>query len=248
MKLKERLDAVIKLTEAINNFLSEYRPHTTNRSRKVSINEVNAKSMLDRHGEDGFIVISPCRGYFDFGLNPSDKTAKEKLAHINKERVKDIIKRIKNSGYSYTPVYGGFIENQGTENEEAVYERSFVIYNRDKRGSKLDMSNLFSFGLGLANIYNQDSFLVKAPNDTPKYYTKNGEVIMEYNGKTTFNDLSQEYFTDLHKNTHKFGNIDGRRPTRFSYVEAYINPAPQDLSEANVRYMMGEVFLPYRSM
>ena len=244
MILEEKIEKAV--TETLNNFLSEYRPHTTNKAKKVSINEVNAKSMLDRHGENGFIVISPCRGCLEFGLNPSDKRDKEKLAHINKERVKDIINKIKDSGYSYTPVYGGFIENQGTENEESVYERSFVIYNRDKRGNKLDMNNLFSFGLELANIYNQDSFLVKAPDDTPKYYRKDGSVTMEFNGKTTFNDVSQEYFTDLHKNTHKFGNIDGRRPTRFSYVEAYINPGPQDLSEANVRYMMGEVFLPYR--
>ena len=246
MILEEKIEKAV--TETLNNFLSDIGHHPSNYARKVSINEVNAKSMLDRHGENGFIVISPCRGYFDFGLNPSDKRDKEKLAHINKERVKDIIKKIKDSGYSYTPVYGGFIENQGTENEESVYERSFVIYNRDKRGNKLNMSNLFDFGLELANIYNQNSFLVKAPDDTPKYYTKDGKVAMEFNGKTTFNDLSQEFFTDLHKNTHKFGNMDGRRPTRFSYVETYINPAPQDLSEAHIRFMKGEVFLPYRSM
>lgn len=245
----KKLDNIIgeSVRKAVSeNFLKEHRPHTTNNARKVSINEINAKSMLDRHGEAGFIVISPCRGYADFGLENTPAN-KEKLAHINRERVKDIIGIIKKSGYSYTPVYGGFIENKGTDQEEQVYERSFVIYNHDRNGDIRDMSKLYDFGLYLAKKYNQDSFLVKAPGEPPKYITQNGDVDMEFSGKTTFNDLSQDYFTDLHKNTHKGGKMTDR-PSRFSYVECYINPAPMCLSEAHVRHVSGEVFLPYRSM
>lgn len=230
------------------NFLQEYRKGTFNKARMVSINELNAKTLLDNHSNYCFIVISPCRGYADFGLNPNEKGAKEQLANINKLRVKELIQIIKQSGYSYTPVYGGFIENKGTDNEENVYERSFIIYSQDKKGNVLDVNELVEFGKALAKKYNQDSFLVKIPNEPPRYIKKDGSVDMEFSGNVSFNDLSQQYFTDLHKNTHKFNNIGQRKPTRFSYVECYINPAPQCLSESHVRYCNNEIFLPYKSM
>lgn len=225
------------------NFLNEYRPGTNNNANLVSINEVNAKTLLQRHGESGFIVISPCRGFADFNLNPNDKQSVQKLAEINNKRVKQMIEQIKQSGYSYTPVYGGFIENIGTDNEQNVYERSFVIYNNKKGGENGDVRNLLEFGKQLAKEYNQDSFLFKAPNEKPKYITKDGDVDMEFSGNTSFNDFSQEYFTDLHKNTDKYSNEPNRKPTRFSYVESYINPAPQCYSERHVRSLNGEIFL-----
>ena len=231
-----------------NNFLCEFRPHTLNNAMKVSINEVNAKTMLSKHGESDFIAVSPCRGYSDFGINPSENGAEERLAAINNQRIREIIGLIKNSGYSYTPVYGGFIENKGTDNEQNVYERSFVIYNHDRNGNVGNMSKLIEFGLQLTKKYNQDSILVKSPGEKPKYITQNGEIDIEFDGKTTFNDMSQDYFTDLHKNTHKFKDSENRRPTRFSYVESYINPAPMGMSEAHSRHLNGEIFLPYRSM
>lgn len=229
-----------------NNFLWEYRPYTTNNGKLVPINEVNAKSLIGRHSENGFIAISPCRGYADFGLDPKDPSSKQKLAEINNERVKECIKAIKASGFSYTPAYGGFIENLGTEEEENVYERTFIIYNSKKGGGESDFNELYNLGIELAKRYNQDSFLAKAPGQPPRYITQDGDVDMEFSGKASFNDMSQEYFTDLHKNTDKFGNASNRKPTRFSYVESYINPAPQGLTEAHSRALSGEVFIPYR--
>lgn len=226
-----------------NNFIYEYKPNTANNADMVSINEVNAKTMLQRHGENGFIVISPCRGYSDFNINPNEPNAQQKLAEFNNKRIKSIISQIKQSGYSYTPVYGGFIENIGTENEENVYERSFVIYNEKRGGESGNITKLIEFGKDLAKQYNQDSFLLKAPGEKPKYITKDGDVDMEFSGNTSFNDFSQEYFTDLHKNTHKYRNDVNRKPTRFSYVESYVNPAPQCYSERHVRGLNGEIFL-----
>lgn len=247
-QLKERIKESIYNLLNDENFLQEYRKGAFNNARKVSINELNAKNLLDRHSKYGFIVISPCRGYSDFGINKNDKGAKEKLAQINNLRVKELISIIKQSGYSYTPVYGEFVENKGTDNEEIVYERSFIIYAHDKHGNVLDVNELVEFGKALASKYNQDSFLVKVPNEPPKYITSGGDVDMEFSGNVSFNDVSQQYFTDLHKNTHKFNDIGERKPTRFSYVECYINPAPQCLSESHVRYCNNEIFLPYKSM
>lgn len=231
------------VNEVVDNFLNDYRGSTNNHAKLVSINENNVKRMISTHSKSGYIVISPCRSGADFGIDPEvGKAEADKLAHINKVRVKGMIDDIKKSGFSYTPTYGGFIENKGEENETEVYERSFIIYNHYKDGNEGDFNDLYEFGLMLCKKYNQDSFLVQAPNETPKYITKNGDVDFEFNGNMSFNDLSQEYFTDLHKNTNK-GDISNRKPTRFSFTEAYINPKPQCYSERHVRHLNGEVFL-----
>ena len=44
-------------------------------------------------------------------------------------------------------------------------------------------------------------------------------------------------------NTDKFGNIENGKPTRFSFLESYINPAPQCYGERFKRDMNGEIFL-----
>ena len=240
------IEKIVK--ESIRNFLKEYRKDTVNNAELVSINEINAKTLISRHSKDGYIVISPCRGADDFKdiINPN-QSSNEQLAAINNKRIKEIIAIIKNSGYSYTPVYGGFIENLGTDKETNVYERSFVIYNHDKNGNVGDFKQLYGLGIQLAKKFNQDSFLCQAPNENPKYITQNGNVDVEFdNNKLAFNDISQEYFTDLHKNTDKFKNADKRTPTRFSYTECFINPSPQCLSESHARRINNEVTLPYR--
>ena len=48
---------------AIKNFLNEcYSENTSNKGDLVSLNEVNARSLIDRHSADGYVIISPCRG------------------------------------------------------------------------------------------------------------------------------------------------------------------------------------------
>lgn len=237
------IDMKIGEGKSRKNFIHEYKPSTCNNAELVSINEINAKTMLQKHGDSGFIVISPCRGYADFKLDPNNAQSKQKLSEINNQRIRQMISQIKSSGYSYTPVYGGFIENAGTKDEESVYERSFVVYNKRRDGSEGDMKKLIDFGQALAKEYNQDSFLVKEKGEKPKYITQDGDVDMEFSGNTSFNDFSQEYFTDLHKNTDKYANNTNRKPTRFSYVESYVNPAPQCYSERHVRSLNGEIFL-----
>lgn len=229
----------------VGNFLTEcYSSKTSNKADLVSINEVNAKSMLDRHTKDGYVIISPCRGGADFGLDPANNPQdKEKLNQINNQRIKELVSILKQSDFSYTPTYGGFIENLGQDNEENVYERSFVVYNHHKDGSVGDFNELYQFALDMAKKFNQDSVLVQAPNKNPEYVKQDGEVDFGFDGDVSFNDLSQEYFTDLHKNTHKSGDISNRKPTRFSFLESYVNPAPQCYGERISRARNGEIFL-----
>lgn len=227
------------------NFLKEIRGNTNNNAPLVSLNEINAKSLITKHSKNGYVIISPCRGYNEFNLNPN--TDKEKLSAINNKRAKELIELIKESGFSYTPVYGGFIENQGEDNEENVYERSFIVYPYDKKGNLKDFSLLYNFAISMAIRFNQDSVLIKEPNKNAKYIKQNGDTDFEFGNGISFNDLNQTYFTDLHKNTNKFNDMDKRTPTRFSFVECYINPAPQSLNESHIRWLNNEIFLGYKS-
>ena len=191
---EKRLNEIVKST--INNFLSEYRSSTCNRAKIVSINENDIKRIISTHSDNGYIVISPCRGGSDFGIDAGNSQVDyDKLANINRKRV-----------------------------------------------NNLNFGDLYKFGLEMCRKYNQDSFLVQAPNENPKYVTQDGSVDFEFSGGKVFNDISQEYFTDLHKNTHKNGDISNRKPTRFSFTEAYVNPKPQCYSERHSRWLNGEVF------
>ena len=132
-KLKEMVEKEIK------NYLGDLRDGSKNNQPLRPLTETSAMHLVNSHAKNGYIIISPCR---------HDVTPQE-----NKRRIREIIKQIKDSNFSYTPVYGGFIENKGTPNEREVVERSFVIYNYDKEGNPQDIERLYKFGIDLTNEY-----------------------------------------------------------------------------------------------
>lgn len=71
---------------------------------------------------------------------------------------------------------------------------------------------------------------------------------MTFKNNMSFNDISQLYFTDLHKNTNKFTDMDKRSPTRFTFEleNVYINPSSQCLAEAHCRFLSNEIALSYK--
>lgn len=220
--------------------LTEVYGGTKNTSYPISLNETNAKRLLNRHTANGYAIISACRGRDDFNLGdtPQDR---QKLANINAERTRQLIADVQKVCFSYTLAYGGFIENKGEANEEHVYERSVIVY-AEKRDGKAYPQELYKFAVAECEKFNQDSVLIKMPNDKPKYVKSNGDIDFTFEGEPTFDDISQTYFTDLHKNTQ--GKIkNGSRPTRFIFTESFIAPKPQCYSESHIRYLKGEVFL-----
>lgn len=207
--------------EATNkNFLSDFSPATCNRAPLVNINENRTKQKLDRYSSYGFIVISYGNSDFD--------------------RIKEMISTIKSRKYSYMPIYGSFSENIGEQNETQTFEKSLIIFNyNNKQHCEVgEFSKLIQFAIDLTQQFNQDSFLYCEPNKNLKYVKTDGTIIAEYETDTPFNDLTKEYWTDLHQNQHQ-------PPTQSTFTGCYINPAPQCYSERHVRYLKGEIFISF---
>ena len=211
-----------------------------NNTHLRSINETNAKRFLERHTNSGYVIISACRGSEDFNLDETNPQQLNKLRQINNQRTKDLLSDIKKKGFTYTPCFGGFIENKGLENEQEVYEKSFIIYPY-KRDESYNFQELKDFAIEMCNKYNQNSVLIKAPTEKPLYYDKNGGIDDEMGNDVIFNDITQKYFTDLHKNTSNKIKSDSK-PTRFTFTETYIPLKPQCYSEGHIRYLKGEIF------
>lgn len=177
--------------------------------------------LLDKHSENGYIIVSLC--------NDED------------DCVRKLITILKKSPWSYMPVYGGFIENKGEENETVVYEKSFMIFNYDKKGSPNKLDDLFNFGVELSKKFNLDSFLYHEPGKKPTYY-KYGKHISVFSDKMKFNDYAEMYFTGLHQNTHEYSGIPAK-VTRFKFIGCYANPKPQVVCTRFMRDKAGEIFL-----
>jgi hypothetical protein len=205
---------------ANKNFLSDFSPATCNGAPLVNINENRTKQLLDRYSCYGFIVIG-------YGNSDFDK-------------IKEIISTVKSQKYSYMPIYGSFNENLGEERETQTFEKSLVIFNyNNKQHCEVgEFSKLIQFAIDLAQQFNQDSFLYRKPNKNLKYAKTDGTTIAEYETDVPFNDLTKEYWTDLHKN--RCGEL-----TQSIFTGCYINPAPQCYGERHVRYLTGEIFVSF---
>lgn len=216
------------------NFISEIKGITSNDKPLQLLTEMTIDRLLGKHSNSGYIIISS---------NRNDSTAQE-----NSEKYKELLQLLKDSGFSYIPVYGGFIENKGKENEKQVYEKSFIVLNFDRTGQELNYEDLYAKGLEWANKFNQDSFLSKAPNATAKYITKSGDVDFEFTGEVKINDLTQQYFTDFFKSknigkkTNKKGDEYSKKH-RLTFEGVFINPAPVTYNERHVRHLLNEVFI-----
>lgn len=217
--------------EVKKNFLLETVNISQNNSSMIPLNEISVDRLLGKHYDAGFIIISASR-------NPEEASN-----HENNEKTKELANDIRNKGYSYMPVYGGFIENVGGDNEKEVYESSFLIFNFDRKGEQLDYKDLYDFGLELTNKYQQESFLSKEPGGSAKFITGDNKVDGVFNGDIKINDLADKYFTSLVKTKNMDSDQDNRRDSRFSFTETYINPRPVTYNERIMRDMKGEIFL-----
>jgi len=182
--------------------------------------EANLNRLLSKHYQDGFIIVTSYRGEND------DNTNKNTF-----NQLKGIIRQ---AGYGFIPVFGGFIENQGLDNETEVFEPALIVPNHvigSMNPTDTGSENLKELGIKLCNQFNQDAVLYKPMGNNEAYYLdKTGNTVMSFNGKTV-NDLAQIYFTKL-----KRGKNQADR--RFTFT--YLQDSPKTVGEANGRY--GEQF------
>ena len=212
------------------NFLKEMFNYESNNSPMPLLTEITVNRLLGKHYNSGFAIVSASR---------SENTNQE-----NNQLTKELFLKLKNNPYSYIPVFGGFIENKGSENEQHVYEKSFLILNYNKKGEELPFQDLKNFALEICSEYNQESVVLKSPDGNPKTLTRNGEVDIEFSGDIKINDLTQEYFTSFVKtrNVDK-DNQDKRKQSRLTFEGVYINPPPASYPERYARYLSGEIFI-----
>lgn len=213
------------------------------------------ESTLNRilaHGSDGMIILSADR---------AERTVVE-----NYIKRGELIEDLKSRNLSYTVVYGGYRDLK--KGETANGETSFVVPAHYRGGQPVPWDKMVEFAKEMCGKYDQESVLVQAPGETPKYIDRNGDVMMEFDGPTRPNDLKQEYFTSLVKSRHFDDGGSGRKPKepgspartepgalkRFSFTDApkgdavvesaglLVNPPPCSYSEMHLRGESGEIF------
>jgi len=205
-----------------HNFMSEIMGQDSfNKQPMQRLDEITTDRLLGKHYENGFVILSASRSELSDAENV---TRNQKLLNILQSS---------SNVFSFLPVYGGYIENKGTENEQRVFERSFVILNFDKNGNVGDFDDLMSFSQELSNRFHQETYLIKKPGNAPPYYirTKSGKVDWEFTGEIKIDDLTQKYFTRL----RQLGK-------QFTFEGVYINPKPMCYSERHCRYLKNEIF------
>lgn len=231
MKNKERLFEVFNKVNGLNE----------NKINRVKINEASLNRILSKHYRDGFIIVTNIRN--------------ENSDAENKSGFEQLKGDVKSAGYSFIPVYGGFIENKDTEDEVEVEQASLFVPNHKVATTKEfdDSNSLKELGIQLSRKYNQDSFLYKpkGEDDESFFIDKNGNVDTKFSNKT-LNDLTQIYFTRLTPSavgSDKFLGNKGKTDKadrRFTFSESiYINEPPKSNSEAVKRY--GEQFFRINS-
>lgn len=219
------------------------------------------------HGKYGFIVISANRSeiysedadknltsMYEEWCEDENKDIVDKanmdfwLNKYNKKQDKNLLNDLKNSPYSYTPVYGGY---HGTDNVSDSYEPSYIVYCHAKMDAQayLSFEDLYKFALELTKKYRQDSVYIQMPNKAPIYVNGNGEQVSSKSSMNfKFNDYTQEFYTTVKRK--KRNSSDGyfnTQPQRFTadiqFESMYRKANPSTYFDRMKRRKLGEVFI-----
>lgn len=223
----------------------------------MPISESSLNRMLD-HGKTGMVILSACRSAvestdprldltdefeMDMGGRNIDSDAlydemEEWLRKRNAVKDKELKDDIRKSGYSFTPVYGGY---HGKDDATSSYEPSYVVYNY-KRGDDNpgDFYELEQFAIKMCGKYGQESVYVQEPGSAPKYLdAKGNQVNMFSSNDFKLNRDDQEFFTTTKR--------DKANPKKFSadivFESMYIQLRPASYNENMRRIKSGEYIL-----
>lgn len=237
-----------KITEAYANMNSP--SCVTESYSSLGLTELNEASLyrIFKNGVDlGYCIISACRHDWsdymikkDFGGEDTEEweNVPENTKHLYKDnkywnniKTKALIQDLKNSGFGYIPLYGGYKESGDVQ----VYEKSFMVFPVTRDQKPLPFSTLMDemVKLGGEDYYRQDAILIKPPHEAPYYYVTTahsetpGDPMIPvgteqrwFGKESKLNDVAQAYFTSL----NKVGEYptDGKSATvkRFTFNES----------------------------
>lgn len=181
------------------------------------IDEASLNRIME-HGKHGFLIVSSQRsGLETYDKNPSlslskefeewanannaakdEESANAFLKKRNADAEKYLNSSIKESGYAYSPVNGGYHYKGDPGNTGDTYEISYIVYNHKRNGTEdyADFDILFKLGLEWCKELKQESIYVQFPDAAPHYYNAEGEVCDSHSSKNfKFNRDGEEYFT-----------------------------------------------------
>lgn len=211
-------------------------------SRKwAPLTEVAFHRIFNKYFEDGFIAISANRSCeAEKGVekcSPEDRRKQERVNRLNLIALK---KAVRQAGYDFVPVMGGYPEELPDGGTIEVEEPSLII--PDNKG---DSEKLKALGVSLARRFNQDSVLWKPANEEdPSAYLidQAGKEVMSF-GSIKPNDMTNIFYSYLKK-----GNKQNKR---WSLNEANIRiqKIPSNILSASGRqgelYFFPETGLPF---
>ena len=223
----------------------------------VRINETSYDKLTNYHLENGFIILSAFRSEFSLSQN--------------RERTRKLKNDIKDAGFGFIPVVGGYREIIKSDNPnwdkadvvsgkdgECIFqttEESVLVPNYDMKTKEpmSDFEVLRKLAIRLGQKYDQDTVLISPPNGKAHYViTSNryassvgstiGAIDMQFD-KMSLANIADAYFTSLAKtmNRLKHKSDGGVKFENKTYTGAYIREPLHTLSGAHSLTMNNEL-------
>lgn len=221
------------------------------------LNETSINRIM-KHGEHGFVILSACRSEIDNGkpeclledeynqwLQENDKTDDDdSKVEFLKQRTqicdKMLEKDIRNMGFAYSKVYGGYHPNNMDQPDK--FEPSYIVYNHERNDESFfgDFIALEAFAMKMCQKYRQDSVYIQHPNELPVYMNSNGDIIGKAeNNVVKINRDDEVYFTTVNR-SKKFPQ---KFSVNMSFLESFRTNGPSSLFDRRRRTYFGEIFL-----
>ncbi len=214
------------------------------------LNETTMTAVQGKYMQSGFIVLTSDRScQAEMGIPYGEPCPDDKVDFYEQNNIenREILKKwVRSAGFGFTPVYGGYREEIKDEEGNVVGhvdddnpEHSLLIMAREGTKGK-DHIALKSFGMQVADAFNQDSFFYKPPNsqDTNAYFVRRDGSIADTFSDFVFGDLKQTYFTQLARGKQKH-----QLHKRFSAIPECLYVPKPPLTAIEARERRGEIFI-----
>lgn len=207
-----------------------------------------------QHGEDGMVIVSVNKSGI-FYTNPEisledeyeewiatnklkddDSNRKKFLKQLNLKNDKRLECEIKEHGFTFSKVYGGYHDPDGNADS---YEPSYIIYTQARTGEKLPFDVIRQFALDACAEFKQDSVYIQAPGEAPEYRDMHDRKTNKSQSKDfKRNRPDEEFFTTTKRKSH---GVPQRFTADIKFENFYVNS--YDYIDKMRRRQEGEVIL-----